>query len=335
MGSPFTSALLEAAAEDVRCDGPAARLLEPWAGSGLKAQFEAATPLRLAAAFHHLALTGGDAALSEAYRALDPERAWIAARIAAAREPARLAAFMTHEPQTNEVRRSIVLLGGFLQVARETALPLRCFELGASAGLNLSWDSYRYELDGAAWGDPEAPVRMDTDWSGPLPALDARVDVVERAGCDRRPTDLADAGERLRLLAYYWPDQTERLARIQAAIAHALATGVHVEKADAVEWTRRRIAPRAGTATVVYHSSFWGYLPAGKQAELRGAIEALGARATAEAPFAWLSMEPPPDRLSEDELSLTLWPGGETRRLAETQPHGAWVKWRSSRAAPI
>lgn len=55
-------------------------------------------------------------------------------------------------------------------------------------------------------------------------------------------------------------------------------------------------------------------------------IAALGARATADAPFAWLRMESPPRTLAIVELRLTLWPGGEDRLLAEVHPHGAWVK---------
>ena len=59
---------------------------------------------------------------------------------------------MLSPPQTNEVLRSAALLGGFLTVAEETGLPLRCLELGSSAGLNQSWDAYGYRLgaDGPA-----------------------------------------------------------------------------------------------------------------------------------------------------------------------------------------
>ena len=37
--------------------------------------------------------------------------------------------------------RSSALIGGYLLVARETGLPLRVLETGASAGLNLRWNS--------------------------------------------------------------------------------------------------------------------------------------------------------------------------------------------------
>ena len=100
-----------------------------------------------------------------------------------------------------------------------------------------------------------------------------------------------------------------------------------MEAADAAEWTRRRVQPRAGACTVLFHSVFWQYMPAETQAALAKTIAAIGARASADAPFAWLRMEPPPTDMATMELRLTLWPGGEDRRLATVHPHGAWVAW--------
>jgi hypothetical protein len=235
---------------------------------------------------------------------------------------------MAHEPQTNEVRRSAVLLAGFLTIAAETGLPLRCFEVGASAGLNLYWDRFFYELGDARWGDPSSPVVVPTEWTGPLPPLEARIEVIERAACDRRPTDLTDPAQQRRLLANIWPDQFHRLDRSRAAIGVALAERVEVEEADAVDWIRARVRTQAGAATVLYHSIFWQYLSPETLAAMLAAIEELGRRATAEAPFAWLRMEPLLDNLARTELRLTLWPGGEDRLLAEVSPHGHWIRWQ-------
>jgi hypothetical protein len=326
MGSEFTARMLEQAAD--RSDGVVAPLLAPWASADLRQVLNDAAPLRLVAAIHDLALSGEDAALSEAYAALDPARAWSAAEALIPMRRARLARFMEHEPQTNEVRRCIALLGGFLEVAKATGLPLRCFEVAASAGLNLSWDAYRYQLAGAHWGDPASKVCIDTDWQGGLPPLDAEVAVIERAACDRRPTDLTDADQRRRLLSYYWPDQTARLARIRAAIDHAVASGVRVDEADAVDWVRSRVRLQAGAATVVYHSVVWTYLSPERRAAFTEAMAELGAAATPEAPFAWLSKEPSAADYMTMEVRLRLWPGGEDRLIAECQPHAAWVRWR-------
>ncbi len=332
MGSPLSGDLLDRAAADWLDGGVVHRLTSPWAELGLKPIFDAAVPLRLLASWRELALSGDDAAVSEAYGALDAERIWAAVLPAMTADPARFEAFMTHEPQTNEVRRSIGLLGGFLEIGGATGLPMRCFEIAASAGLNLSWDRYRYAPNneswgGAAWGDPDAAVAIDTDWQGGPPDLAAPVRVIERASCDRRPTDLHNPAERRRLLSYIWADQGERISRIGSAIALALANDIRVEAADALDWVNARVRPQAGAVTVLYHSVFWSYMSAGQQAALAAAIEALGAQATAEAPFAWLRMEPPPDDITTMDVRLTLWPGGQERLLSQANPHCIWVRW--------
>ncbi|MBI1200011.1 MAG: DUF2332 family protein [Phenylobacterium sp.] len=331
-GAPFHAAMMERLAADYEQGGPTRGLVEPWIGASARKLFDDAVPIRLANAFTHLAMSGEAPALAAAYPteanpAGDPDAAWGAARSAMTAHRDHLLAFMGHEPQTNEVRRSACLLGGFLTVAAETGLPLRCFEIGASAGLNVLWDRFHYRLGAAEWGDPASPVEIPTDWEGPLPPLEAKVEVAERAACDRRPTELTDPAQRRRLLACIWPGQFDRLARSRAAIDLALAGGTVVDEADALDWTRAKVRPEAGAATVLYHSIFWQYLPHETREALEAAILEIGDGATPEAPFAWLRMEPPMNNLATVELRLTLWPGGGERVLAEVHPHGAWVRW--------
>jgi hypothetical protein len=330
IGSPFNEGLLERIALDLEAGGPTCGLFERWAGVGLRSLANDGVMIRVANTFNHLAMGGEAPALSAAWpragEALDADAAWAAAKAAIGTHFEALSTFLDHEPQTNEVRRAGGLLGGFLTVAAETGLPLRCFEIGASAGLNLYWDRFRYEMGPVAWGDPDATVRVDADWEGgPPPLVPARV--IERAGCDRRPTDLRDPVQRRRLLACIWPDMFGRLARSRRAIDLALAEGVAVEAADALDWTRARVRPQAGAATVLFHSVFWQYLPAATQEALTVAIGEIGGAATAEAPFAWLRFEPPPTDMRTIEVWLTTWPGGLERRLAQAHPHGASTTW--------
>jgi hypothetical protein len=70
----------------------------------------------------------------------------------------------------------------------------------------------------------------------------------------------------------------------------------------------------------------WQYLPEPTRNGLRGLIEASGSHATRAAPLAWLAFEPP-GHDAQLLLTLTLWPGGERRVLAEAHPHGRWVRW--------
>ncbi len=220
-----------------------------------------------------------------------------------------------------------MLVGGFLQIAKETGLPLRLLEIGASAGLNAIWDRYHYHLGAVGWGDPQSTVRIAPSWEGQSPPIDAPIRVIERLACDLAPIDLEDSAQRLRLRAYIWADQRARLSRLESAIELARAYGPRVEQADAADWVRAKLRePAAAGATVLYHSIMWQYLPSETQTDIRAGLEDAGGRATSAAPLAWLRFEPLHPE-SRPELRMTLWPGAREVRLAVAHPHGSSVRW--------
>jgi hypothetical protein len=192
------------------------------------------------------------------------------------------------------------LLPGFVEVARHTSLPLRLLEIGASAGLNLRWDRFRF-LD-----------------------VPASIRVVERRGCDLNPIDPTLDESRGALLCFVWPDQTERLQRLAEAIELARQVPATVDRGDAVDWLPMQLAEgRSGVVTIVYHSVVMPYLSEEQRVKLRDTIKDAGNRATADAPLAWLSMEPGADQA---DVHLTMWPGGERRVVAHAGFHGRDVK---------
>jgi hypothetical protein len=331
-GSPFSGALLTLARQDIEGGGPLADLLAPWAAASTRSLMGDAVPLRWLGAVHDLVLSGEAPAVAAAYpgpaKAGDARLAWTAARQEMIGRPDHFVRFMTDEPQTNEVRRSACLLPGFLTVAGETGLPLRIFEIGASAGLNQLWDRFAYGFgEAGAWGDAASRVKLDAEWRGVPGPFATSATVVSRAACDRKPVDIRDPTARRRLKAYVWADQFDRLARLDAALAMNLEADTRVGAEDALNWVPGNAMPAPGAATVIFHSVFWQYLPVDTQAALTQVIVRLGARATTEAPLAWLRMEPMPTNLADVELRLTVWPEGEERLLAHVHPHGAWVDW--------
>ena len=326
LGSPFTGRVLNLLAERLDDSTGVGRKTLAWEGR-LR---DDALCLRLAGGLHKLVLTGQDAGLAAVYPASgsepDDETLWAAIAAALSAHDHELAAFLDSPPQTNEVARSGVLLGGFLTVAAVTGLPLRTLEIGASAGLNLHWDAWNYALGDARWGNASASVKLAPEWRGPLPPL-AALSVTSRAGCDQAPVDPADPEQALRLRAYIWADQSQRLQRVDAAIAHAAASPIRVTRADAAAWVAEQlVSPADDVATVLYHSIMWQYMPADTQTAIRDALLEAGSHATASAPLSWLRMEPVPEG-GACELRLTSWPGGEERRLADVDFHGRWVEW--------
>jgi hypothetical protein len=153
--------------------------------------------------------------------------------------------------------------------------------------------------------------------------------IASRAGVDLDPPH--PVRDRDRLLAYIWPDQPDRLARMEAALA---LPPQPVERADAADWLERRLAGPAprGTCRLICHTIAWQYFPPDTDARARAAIEAAGARATPDAPLAWFGMEPGGDG-SGAALTLRSWPGGETLEAGRVDFHGRWVDWRLTRGA--
>jgi hypothetical protein len=74
---------------------------------------------------------------------------------------------------------------------------------------------------------------------------------------------------------------------------------------------------------VIYHSIVSQYLSDDERAALFDGIREAGACATADAPLAWLRMEPADDRAN---VELTLWPSGVTRHIARAGYHGSPVE---------
>jgi hypothetical protein len=226
------------------------------------------------------------------------------------------------------VGRSAALLGGYLVVAAKTGLPLRVLEIGASAGLNLRFDRFAYEAGGQVAGDPGSPVRFVEPWTGGRrPDLGVRIDVRERRGCDLHPIDPASPEGRLRLRSFVWPDQLDRLARLEQALDLAPLVPVTVDRASAPDWLDVRLAnDRPGTATVVTHSIVMQYLSPDEQERMLAVLGDAGGRATRNAPLAWLRMEAAGPTA---EIRLTMWPGGRRRVLGTSNYHGPPVEWQA------
>lgn len=326
LGSPFTARLCTLAAERLTEENAVGRMILNWPGNGDGAGGDALA-LRLAGTLHALVRSGRDTALAAVYppHAVDDDTLWAAIEAAMLRDEAFMLERLKSAPQTNEVRRSSALLPGFLTIAAQTGKPLILSEVGASAGLNLQWDRYQYRLGDVTWG-PASTVELSPRWEG-APPPEADIEIAERAGCDLNPLDPSSDDDRLRLFSYIWADQQDRLDRTAAALAMATESGLKVEKADAIDWLRERLAtPRPGMTHVVYHTIAWQYLPASLKAEGETLIAQAGAKATEEAPLARLQVEADgkPDGAA---ILLTLWPTGETREVGRADFHGRWVKW--------
>lgn len=326
LGSPFMGRLLTGLADHWPEDSALGRLCAGWPGDDL-GPGGASLPLRIAGGLHALVLGGQDAALQQVYPPNSaPDDILIGTVLAALeRHWDFMRAWMASPPQTNEVRRSAVLIAAAHWLAARHPLPFIASELGASAGLNLMWDRFALGTASGRLGPENPALTLTPDWTGPMPAP-ARVAVADRRGVDLNPLNAHDPNDALRLCAYLWPDQPQRMALTRAAIA---AQEAPVDRGDAIDWLETRLAaPRAGHLHLIYHTVAWQYFPPDSQSRGTALIEQAGRSASAEAPLAWLAME---NDGGEDGAALTLrlWPGDLRLTLGRADFHGRWVRWQA------
>ncbi|MFC3689713.1 DUF2332 domain-containing protein [Aquipuribacter hungaricus] len=330
LGSPLYDRLLRGLAADLQERGVLAEVLEDHRGAAR----DDLVPLRLLGGVHHLVLTGRAPRLARQYPSVGgtPDDDLLPAFLAALQEHAEeVRPWFASAPQTNEVGRSTALVGGLLLLLDGRDLPVRLYETGASAGLNLHADRFRHQVaaSGRWWGPDSSPVALEDAWQGAAPDPGAPLRIIERHGSDIAPLDLTVPGAPDRLLAYVWPDQTARVARLRAALAVAAAHPQPVARLGAADAVRAMtLAP--GHLTVLWHSIMWQYVPAAEQAAAEDALAALGATATDDALLVRLSLEPatPEDGPAADfVVSATVWPGGARQLLGRASPHGPPVTW--------
>lgn len=288
-------------------------------------------PLRVAAGFHWLFLTGADRRLEPVYSGALTDQAAIdeLVRAMAIGWDAKLAPWLDHPPQTNEAGRSASFVAALLWLSQRLGPRFELNEIGASAGVNTMIERYGYDLGGVTVGPEGSPMRIVPDWRGSPPPA-GEVEIVAIRGCDVAPVDLSDPAEALRLKAYVWPDATERMARLDAAARLAAERPPSLVRKDAGAFVEDRLVARQEerVTRVIYHSVMWQYLPEATRRSITASIEHAGARATTERPLAWIRLET--NRATfRHELTVRYWPGGDTPTLlSEAHPHGAWVEWK-------
>lgn len=326
-GSPLYGELLERLATDTEAGGPGLPLLE---GRELDPP-GSALALRLMGAVHRLVLSGSLTEVAAHYPSAggdgDADACWPAFQRALSDHAEQLRGLITQPVQTNEVGRSAALIGGFLQIAAVTALPLRVLELGASAGLNLRFDRYFYATAHSSWGQEDSPVRFEGLYEGD-PLVSQPLELLGRAGCDTHALDPGDPEDALTLRCYVWPDQTRRLERLERALEIARSLPVAVQRAGALEWATRELSgTRPGATTVVFHSIFAQYLSNEERKGLLELLQEVGERSNEDAPLAWLRMEPEPIGGAHAEVRLRIWPQLTDRLLARSGFHGEKISW--------
>jgi hypothetical protein len=249
-------------------------------------------PTVILAALHDLALAGRAPALAAAYADSDGEAAAAAAIDTLLRLTDSVAAIaVRRRARASETGRCAVLYPAIAEAARRVgATSLGLIDVGCSAGLNLSVDRVGITYsNGQSLGDASSPVQQSAAIVGkrPVPAR-AIPEVVGRVGIDPDPLDVTDADDARWLRACLWPDQPERVARLEAEMALAATAPSLLLQGDAIELLPDALAHVPADALPVVTTT-WALSRLRPERRLRF-VHRLD-EAAAGRPVAWVSAE--------------------------------------------
>jgi hypothetical protein len=324
--SPLYQALCPAVAGD-----PAVLALMTGRRAGQRPSF------LLFGAVHHLLLSGASHPLRRFYPSVADGQA--------TEEPAGAAPFFldfchsyrtelseliaTRLVQTNVVKRAFALRVALWAVGRQCRAPVHLIEVGASAGVHLRFDRYRYQLGDLVFGRRDATVTLAAQWRGKArpPDLDDLPPVASRTGVDLNPVRVDEAGGRLWLRALVWPEDQHKAALLAAALVVVAEDPPEIiagDAADVCPGLGRRLPP--GEPRVVFHAATRMHVAARRRAGFDRAIDSVGA----DGPLyhAWLEPAAAPHhgyRPDERGMLALHGPGGDPVPLLRADGHLEWL----------
>ncbi len=333
------SSLYERIAEAMSADAGVLELLR-------EAPPDSHLPPVLLGAVHYLLLAEVDHPLADVYAGrseADPAPLFL--ELCRDRHDELVALLEVRRVQTNDCGRSAVVGPALTWLSRRLSGPMALIDVGASAGLNLIADRYRFDYgEHGSTGPSDSPVQIqcavvggDPPIAPTLPAFSSRV------GLDRSPIDLSDSEDARWLLACVWPD-TGRLERTAASIRLAREEPPTVRAGDAVQDLPTLLDALDGdVAVVVMNTWSFSYLSREQRQDYVDVLSAAARRRL----VAWLVadvrsalVDVPALGLEDNEtgdnvLGAVLFDDGADgsagQVLAGVQQHGAWIDWVADR----
>jgi hypothetical protein len=242
--------------------------------------------------------------------------------------------------QTNEASRAALLRPALGRVAR--AFPGRAvslIDLGTSAGLLLYPDRYGYDYSGHRTGAPDG-LLLRCELRGGVPdGLDDQPEIAERTGLDLTPLDAGDPATADWLRACLWPEHTDRLARLDAALAQVAADPPRLLAGDLRETLGPALDAAAGLP-VVQASNVLTYLPDADRRALVAQLDGFGRRRDlavvvneAVGCGAALFAGVPAPAHAVSAPTVVTWRDGRAtvEVLGTAGPHAAWLDWCPTR----
>lgn len=221
----------------------------------------------------------------------------------------------TRYTQTNECRRCTALLPGVMTSPFDT---FHLIEIGASAGLNLALDRYRYDFGGLVWG-PGGGVLLTADTPGDPPRL-RPIELRRRIGIDLDVVDRSDPDDLRWLDALIWPEHEDRRRCLHEALESTGDVEIEMVEGSVIDELAGALERLPGGEPVVVMNSFvLNQLDEEQRAQVSGIVAA----AQRGRPVYRVSLE----FIDKDDDWARLEVGSKSvlGDLGRAHPHGEWV----------
>lgn len=331
LGSEMYAELLQALSTDYQQGGITHRLLF----GVTEHPIHDATPLRLLGALHRIALSGRDDSLSRHYESVggSPSTSLVTNVLAAInRHFDEISIALHQQVQTNEPGRALCHLALSHWLAHFGLTHFQLLEVGASAGLTMSFDRYGITSPHGHVGDPTSPLQLPASWledSFPFHENPARC--IGRRGVDISPIDLSTSDGANTLLSFVWPDQHDRLERLSTAIEITRNDPHQIDKGSVDTWLPELLDTYTNVPVIVFHSIVWQYLGVRVQQAMQDVLHSRGHSRTPDNPLIWARMEPA-GRVAD--IQVTIWDGStppQNWNLGTIGYHGQSLRWNPKR----
>ncbi len=222
----------------------------------------------------------------------------------------------TRYTQTNECRRCVALLPMAMMAGFDR---FHLVDVGASAGLNLGLDRYRYRFGDVEWG-PGSKLTLTADTRGVPPKLH-RVEILSRIGLDLNPLDPNDADARRWLEALIWPEREDRRHRLRRGFEVMSEVAIEMVAGDAIETLPRVLDSLPADDPVVVMNSFAlnQLSPDGRRT-----VDQICKEARSGRPVHRAMMEVIDE--SDDWARLVIDDGSGPVEVGQAHPHGVWIE---------
>lgn len=228
--------------------------------------------------------------------------------------------------QTNEVRRSALLLPAINEVSKKIESEIALIDMGTSSGLNLLIDQYYYEYsNGTKVGKSDSLLKITCIAQNKNLKINSIPKIGKRIGIDLNPIDLNTLDEVLWTLSLVWPDQIERINRLQLAIQILKQQPVELHKGDGVVLLSKltKDIPKNMAICVMHSFVLNQFSDEARSSFEKQLCELSSQRDIWRISLEWLDTEQP--QLCLDHYSS----GNLTERniLAICHQHGEWLDW--------